>query len=256
MQQDNCLPFDLPAVARKKVCIAFDGGMLSSDAGVLLLRGVEQQLGIAARLATCLTDRRDPNRIDHTLVEMLRLRMFAIAAGYEDSNDCTTLRHYPVFKMALGRPRRAASCCARSQRCRGWRIAEPDRDCADDGRDGGLVLRQLEAGTSLDVLDIDDTFDAVNEQQLSLFNALFYFDVREGGQLVSDEDGQQLSSLDVAAQEAAEAAAAIARDVLPSRRGGEVVVEVRKRRSRTSSDSERRDVRHDDQDRIGALTRR
>ena len=96
MQQDNLLPFDLPAVARKKVCIAFDGGMLSSDAGVLLLRGVEQRLSIATRLAACLTDRRDPNRIDHTLVEMLRLRMFAIAAGYEDSNDHAPSRTYPM----------------------------------------------------------------------------------------------------------------------------------------------------------------
>ena len=68
MQQDILLPFDLPAVARKKVCIAFDGGMLSSNAGVLLLRGVEQRLGIAARLAACLADRRDPDRIDHPLV--------------------------------------------------------------------------------------------------------------------------------------------------------------------------------------------
>src|SRR5450432_4187787 len=102
MQQDILLPFDLPAVARKKVCIAFDGGMLSSNSGVLLLRGVEQRLGIAARLTACLADRRDPGRIDHPLVEMLRLRMFAIAAGYEDTNDCTTLRHDPVFKMAVG----------------------------------------------------------------------------------------------------------------------------------------------------------
>jgi hypothetical protein len=80
MQQDGHLPFDLPAVARKKVSIGFDGGMLSSDAGVLL-RGVEQRLSIATRLAVCLTDHRDPNRIDHTLVEMLRLRMFAVAGG-------------------------------------------------------------------------------------------------------------------------------------------------------------------------------
>jgi hypothetical protein len=100
MQQDVLLPFDLAAVARKKVNVAFDGGMLSSDAGVLLLRGVERHRGIAARLAGCLTDHRDPTRIDHTLVEMLRLRMFAIAAGYEDTNDCTTLRQDPVFKMA------------------------------------------------------------------------------------------------------------------------------------------------------------
>ena len=85
----------MPAVARKKVSVAFDGGMLSSDGGVLLLRGVEKRLGIAARLAACLTDRRTPERIEHTLEEMLQLRMFAIAAGYEDGNDCDTLRHDP-----------------------------------------------------------------------------------------------------------------------------------------------------------------
>ena len=113
MQQDILLPFDLPAVARTKVCIAFDGGMLSSNAGVLLLRGVEQRLGIAKRLAACLTDRRDPDRIDHPLVEMLRLRMFAIAAGYEDADDCDALRHDPVFKMAVGHaPESGAPLCS------------------------------------------------------------------------------------------------------------------------------------------------
>ncbi len=60
-------------------------------------------------------------RIDHTLVEMLRLRMFAIAAGYEDSNDCTTLRYDPVFKWRSVALLRAARRCARSQPCRGWR---------------------------------------------------------------------------------------------------------------------------------------
>ena len=72
MQQDSRLPFDLPAVARKKVSIAFDGGMLSSNAGVLLLRGVEQRLGIAKRLAACLTDHRDPDRIDHAAAADVR----------------------------------------------------------------------------------------------------------------------------------------------------------------------------------------
>ena len=61
---------------------------LSSDAGVLVLRGVEKKLGLAARLASCIRDRRKAERIEHPLEEMLRLRMFAIAAGYEDANDC------------------------------------------------------------------------------------------------------------------------------------------------------------------------
>jgi DDE family transposase len=73
MQQDSLLPFDLPAVACKKVSVAFDGGMLSSDADVLLLRDVERRQGIAARLAACLSDHRDPNPIDHTSARRLEL---------------------------------------------------------------------------------------------------------------------------------------------------------------------------------------
>ena len=83
--------------------VAFDGGRLSSDSGVLLLREVERGLGIAERLAACLTDRRDAARVDHSVVEMLKLRMFAIAAGYEDADDCDALRDDPIFKMAVGR---------------------------------------------------------------------------------------------------------------------------------------------------------
>src|SRR5712672_2282472 len=88
MSEDTLLPFDLPSVARKKLSVGFDGGQLSSDAGVLVLRGVEKKLGLAARLAACIRDRRKPERIEHQLEEMLRLRMFAIAAGYEDADDC------------------------------------------------------------------------------------------------------------------------------------------------------------------------
>ena len=55
MNEDTLLPFDLPSVCRKKLRVAFDGGMLSSNAGILLLRSVEKRLGIVARLASCLT---------------------------------------------------------------------------------------------------------------------------------------------------------------------------------------------------------
>lgn len=103
MDNNNFLPFDLPAVARKKVTAAFDGGRLSSDGGVMLLRDVERRVGLAGRLAGGLTDRRDLSRIDHEIVEMLRLRMFLIAAGYEGADDCDSLRADPVFKMAVGR---------------------------------------------------------------------------------------------------------------------------------------------------------
>jgi len=95
MSEDNALPFDLPSVCRKKLSVGFDGGQLSSDAGVLLLRNVERRLGIARRLSMCLKDKRDPDLILHTVEEMLRLRMFAIASGYEDADDCDSLRVCP-----------------------------------------------------------------------------------------------------------------------------------------------------------------
>src|SRR5260370_25563902 len=101
MSEDILLPFDLPSVMRKKVSVAFDGGLLSSDAGVLLLRGVEKKLGLAARLASCIREWRKPEAIVHSLEEMLRLRMFAIAAGYEDSADWESLRPDPTFKVAV-----------------------------------------------------------------------------------------------------------------------------------------------------------
>src|SRR4051812_13341540 len=113
MSEDSLLPFELPSVARKKLSVGFDGGQLSSDAGVLVLRGVEKKLGLAARLASCIRDRRKPERIEHSFEEMLRLRMFAIAAGYEDANDCDALRHDPVFKMAVGHaPERGDPLCS------------------------------------------------------------------------------------------------------------------------------------------------
>ena len=77
MEEDTLLPFEFPSVARKKVSATFDGGMLSSDAGVLLLRNVEKQLGLAHRISACLKDKRDPDFIKHTVEEMLRLRHIA-----------------------------------------------------------------------------------------------------------------------------------------------------------------------------------
>ena len=109
----------------------------------------------------------------HTLVEMLRLRMFAIAAGYEDANDCDTLRHDPVFKMAVGRaPESGEPLCSQPTMSRLENAPSTDRDRADDGGDGGSVLCQLDRAPASIMLDIDDTFDAVHgQQQLSLFNA-------------------------------------------------------------------------------------
>jgi Transposase DDE domain group 1 len=173
MDEDNLLPFSLPAVCRKKVSLAFDGGLLSSDGGVMLLRDVERRIGPAELLARCLRDRRDAARTDHELIEMLRLRMFLIAAGYEDADDCDALRSDPVFKLAVGRlPESGHALCSQPTMSRlenapskveiaRMMAAMVDLFCASWARAPAAIT-----------LDIDDTLDRVHgHQQLSLFNA-------------------------------------------------------------------------------------
>ena len=164
------LPSVSPA-AGKPLIARFDGGQLSSDAGVLVLREVEQRLGIAERLAACINDPRRPERVRHEVTDILRFRMLMIAAGYEDGNDAGSVRHDPVFKLALDRlPNDAALC------------SQPTISRLENQPGHRALLRMARAMVEFYcdsfrqvphriVLDLDDTFDAVHgEQQLRLFN--------------------------------------------------------------------------------------
>jgi Transposase DDE domain group 1 len=109
----------LSPVGGKPVQVRFDGGRLTSDGGVLVLAEIERRLGIAERLAGCIEDRRAPERVQHALAEMIRLRALLIAAGCEDANDCDALRADPAFKMAVGRlPESGADLCSQPTMCR------------------------------------------------------------------------------------------------------------------------------------------
>ena len=77
MTDDSLLPFDLPSVRRKKVSAAFDGGLISSDGGLVLLREAERRLGLAGTLAGCIRDRRNQAKMVHPLPAMVRFRMLA-----------------------------------------------------------------------------------------------------------------------------------------------------------------------------------
>ena len=78
----------------------FSGGTLSSDGGVLLLRQIDAGLGVTRRLAGCFHDRRDARFVDHTLVQLLRQRIYGLALGYEDLNDHAQLRGDPLLASA------------------------------------------------------------------------------------------------------------------------------------------------------------
>jgi hypothetical protein len=85
------------------VTARFDGGPITSDAGGLLLREVEEHTGIIRRLAGCFTDYRDEELIEHSVEELLRQRIFALALGYEDLNDHDHLRHDPLLATLVGK---------------------------------------------------------------------------------------------------------------------------------------------------------
>lgn len=164
---------EFPPISGKPVHVAFDGGQLTSDAGVLLLAEVDRRLGIAERLANCVEDPRNPTAIHHSLAEMIRFRALLIACGYPDANDCDALRRDPAFKMALDRlPESGRDLCS-----------QPTMTRLENLPSQATLIRMMAAMIDIFcdsfaqvpkhiVLDIDDTEDEVHGgQQLALFNA-------------------------------------------------------------------------------------
>jgi hypothetical protein len=87
----------------RPVLIETSNACLSSDAGLLPVRQLDERLGFTQQLADALDDPRDPRLVDHTVLEMLRARLYGILAGYEDQNDHDALRSEAVFKLVAGR---------------------------------------------------------------------------------------------------------------------------------------------------------
>ena len=92
-------PLEFEGHGRRRVVADFDGGPITSDAGALLLRRVEQRLSLFDQVADCFTDHRDPDRIQHSLRTLVAQRIVAIALGYEDLNDHDQLRHDPLMAL-------------------------------------------------------------------------------------------------------------------------------------------------------------
>ena len=173
MLSSTVSPFGFPAIRRKKVTAGFDGGRLTSDGGVMLLSLDERRQGIADRLARLITDPRNPLLVTHSVADILRARILAIACGYEDADDLDHLRSDPGFKLACGRlPDSDGDLCSQPTMSR-WENAPGLREmirlsyalvdlyCASYPRPPAAVT-----------LDIDDTVDVVHgHQQLALFNA-------------------------------------------------------------------------------------
>jgi|TARA_B110000263_G_C15275982_1_gene495880 hypothetical protein len=176
--QDTHKRVSFASILGKSVEATFDGGTLTSDSGALLLRAVEPHVGVVAELVKALTDRRHPSYVNHSLEDLVKQRVFQIACGYEDANDCNDLRRDPGFKAACDRlpisGEDLASQPTMSRLENGVRRSELYR-MAQALAD--VFIASYERPPEFVVLDIDDTEDEVHgDQQLALFNT--YYDAR------------------------------------------------------------------------------
>jgi hypothetical protein len=169
---DSAALISFPAVARKKVTGAFDGGRLTSDGGVLLLAMAEREMGICRQLAACIADPRDPSRVIHKLDDILQARVLAIACGYEDADDLDALRDDPGFRLALGKLPGSGAGLASQPTMSRWENAPTTRELARMlAAMVGIYCASYPQPPKAVTLDIDDTCDVVHGyQQLSFWN--------------------------------------------------------------------------------------
>ncbi len=156
---------------RRKVVADFGGGEITSDAGVLLLSETDKRLRLTERLAPQFDDPRCKGKCDHSLQDMLRQRIYALALGYEDLNDHVTLRKDTAFQTAVGRDTDLASNATlcrfenRATRQMCWQISEQLVDVFIESH--AKPPRQL-------ILDFDATDDPVHGHQVGRFFHGYY----------------------------------------------------------------------------------
>jgi len=191
-----CIPnLTIPSPFKLPTALTFDAPTISSDGGALLLRQIDDRLGLCAQVAALIPDHRDASRVTHSRVEQIRQRAFQIALGYEDCNDANTLRRDSVLKLACDRlpndPKGLSSQPSLSR-----------MEHAPSARDVVLIqwalersyVEDLPTDTTQVVLDVDSTDDPTHGQQpLSYFNAHYdiwmYFPV-----LVFDGEGRLVTA--------------------------------------------------------------
>jgi len=160
-------------ISGKKVEADFDGGEVSSDAGLLFLRETEAKHGIIRRMAEVLRDRRHQSYITHDVLELFSQRVFQIASGYEDANDCDDLRKDPIIKIACEKlPDSEEELGSQPTMCR-FENAPSRTDLYRLGEAlVDLFIDSYKRAPEGIILDLDDTEDETHgHQQLRLFNA-------------------------------------------------------------------------------------
>ena len=101
----ECKPkrIEFHGLGNREVVAHFDGGDITTDAGGLMLREVEQRTGILRKFGACFTDHRDPRAIEHPVEDLVAQRSYGLCMGYEDLNDHDELRSDPMLAVMVGK---------------------------------------------------------------------------------------------------------------------------------------------------------
>jgi hypothetical protein len=147
---------------------------LTSDAGLLPLRQFDERIGLTGRFAAALDDPRRPCLTEHSFLDMVRMRVFGILAGYEDQNDHDTLRSDPIFKLIANRSPNDADLASQPTLSR----FENQINIKSLFRLRELFVDQFIASFAAPPLTITLDLDAVDDethgsQQLSLFHGYY-----------------------------------------------------------------------------------
>lgn len=168
------LPYKFPT--HRPLVVRFSDLELSSDAGILLARQAEEQVQVCRRLSECIEDWRDPNKIIHSLYQLVTQRVYQLVGGYEDANDSNVLRHDPIFKIACGRSPKAGTDLWASQptitRLENH-VGKAEVSAMRSRMVDGFINRYPSAPKEI-VLDIDGWDDPTHgNQQLSCFHGYY-----------------------------------------------------------------------------------
>lgn len=171
MKESNGRKLEFTRTNRRKIEADFEGGAVSSDGGLLLLREADRKTGFIERVARGLDDERQTGKVEHGTADLIRQRVLAMAAGWEDLNDAEALRHDPVHQAACGRDEAlaSASTLCRFENARGQQEALVVHQEMVE-----LFIRSHEKAPAVLVLDFDATDTPVHGQQEGRFFHGYY----------------------------------------------------------------------------------
>jgi hypothetical protein len=160
----------------KPVVAAFDVPYASSDGGAVLLKSLDTQLQLTKRVAACVVDERQPSKVKHQVLELVRQRVFGLACGYADCNDAARLADDAMHKLLLDRDPLTGPALASQPTLSRFEnaVAWPQlRDMAQVLADSAIELhrRRLKGRATRITIDLDPTDDPTHgQQEFTLFN--------------------------------------------------------------------------------------